>query len=196
MDETNGGDYRKNDEACDKRRNVSDSEEVGDNLELPAKRKSLGFKHWALEQLNMSRAVVAHMQTSSEDTSQSPNPKRQREPDSSNRDTFRGPLGDTLELPDTEFARQIMSEARRTSVVQVKRPLDVDETRILLPIVAEQQSIMETIMLNPVVIICGETGSGKTTQVPQFLYEAGFGTPGTGIPPSQSQRALILHNSR
>lgn len=34
--------------------------------------------------------------------------------------------------------------------------------------------IMENINENPVVIICGETGSGKTTQVPQFLYEAGY----------------------
>lgn len=25
-------------------------------------------------------------------------------------------------------------------------------------------------MNNPVVIICGDTGSGKTTQVPQYLY--------------------------
>ena len=33
---------------------------------------------------------------------------------------------------------------------------------------------MEYIHDNPIVIICGETGSGKTTQVPQFLYEAGY----------------------
>ena len=33
---------------------------------------------------------------------------------------------------------------------------------------------MEAINEHPVVIICGETGSGKTTQVPQFLYEAGY----------------------
>lgn len=35
---------------------------------------------------------------------------------------------------------------------------------------------MEAIYNNPVVVIWGATGSGKTTQVPQFLYEAGFGS--------------------
>lgn len=48
--------------------------------------------------------------------------------------------------------------------------------RLQLPIVAEEQAIMEAIYYNSVVIICGETGSGKTTQVPQFLYEAGYGS--------------------
>ena len=30
------------------------------------------------------------------------------------------------------------------------------------------------------VVICGETGSGKTTQIPQFLYEAGYGREESG----------------
>lgn len=41
----------------------------------------------------------------------------------------------------------------------------------------EEQRIMEAVIENDVVIICGETGSGKTTQVPQFLYEAGYSSP-------------------
>jgi ATP-dependent RNA helicase DHX37/DHR1 len=45
---------------------------------------------------------------------------------------------------------------------------------VKLPIVSEEQSIMEMINERPVIILDGETGSGKTTQVPQFLYEAGY----------------------
>jgi ATP-dependent RNA helicase DHX37/DHR1 len=64
----------------------------------------------------------------------------------------------------------------------MKRRPSVDEARQQLPVVAEEQPIMEAILLNPVVVICGETGSGKTTQIPQMLYEAGFGFPGSDNP--------------
>ena len=62
------------------------------------------------------------------------------------------------------------------------RPEEIQTARLALPVVAEEQRIMEAIHRNPVVVICGETGSGKTTQVPQFLYEAGYGSPGSPTP--------------
>ncbi|KAK8630499.1 hypothetical protein V6N13_079291 [Hibiscus sabdariffa] len=60
------------------------------------------------------------------------------------------------------------------TVVHVTRPDEVESKRKDLPIVMMEQEIMEAINENSTVIICGETGCGKTTQVPQFLYEAGF----------------------
>jgi len=97
---------------------------------------------------------------------------------------MRGPLGEDVTLPSTSFAEHLKRpgswmEARR-KVVVVTRPPEVGDARFLLPIVTEEQPIMEAILLNPVVVICGETGSGKTTQVPQFLFEAGFGSPESG----------------
>jgi ATP-dependent RNA helicase DHX37/DHR1 len=58
--------------------------------------------------------------------------------------------------------------------VPVNRSPKIQESRLKLPILAEEQAIMEAVNENPVVILAGETGSGKTTQVPQFLYEAGY----------------------
>lgn len=62
----------------------------------------------------------------------------------------------------------------KTIYVPVDRTTEIQKSRLKLPILAEEQEIMETINENPVIIIAGETGSGKTTQVPQFLYEAGY----------------------
>ncbi|MFW5853978.1 MAG: ATP-dependent RNA helicase HrpA [Thermodesulfobacteriota bacterium] len=47
-----------------------------------------------------------------------------------------------------------------------------------LPIVAKRQDIIEAVSKNRVVVISGETGSGKTTQIPKFCLEAGRGIDG------------------
>ncbi|XP_065192083.1 probable ATP-dependent RNA helicase DHX37 [Sycon ciliatum] len=58
--------------------------------------------------------------------------------------------------------------------VPIQRDPAIQAARLKLPILGEEQVIMEAINENQIVIIAGETGSGKTTQVPQFLYEAGY----------------------
>ena len=47
-----------------------------------------------------------------------------------------------------------------------------------LPITARKQDIINAIKNNKVVIISGETGSGKPTQIPKFCLEAGQGIKG------------------
>jgi ATP-dependent helicase HrpA len=46
-----------------------------------------------------------------------------------------------------------------------------------LPVNQKREEIARAIALHPVVIVCGETGSGKTTQIPKILLEMGRGTP-------------------
>ena len=47
-----------------------------------------------------------------------------------------------------------------------------------LPITAKKQLIIDTIRKDQVVVITGETGSGKTTQIPKMCLEAGLGLRG------------------
>ena len=44
-----------------------------------------------------------------------------------------------------------------------------------LPITARKDDIVRAIRENQVVVIAGETGSGKTTQIPKMCLEAGLG---------------------
>lgn len=45
--------------------------------------------------------------------------------------------------------------------ISVNRKPEIQATRLKLPVVAEEQVIVETINENPIVIITGETGSGE-----------------------------------
>ncbi|XP_022757934.1 ATP-dependent RNA helicase DEAH13 isoform X2 [Durio zibethinus] len=81
-----------------------------------------------------------------------------------------------LSVNDGRKSSMVMGHVSVPTVVHVSRPVEIENKRKDLPIVMMEQEIMEAINENSTVIICGETGCGKTTQVPQFLYEAGFGS--------------------
>ncbi|TKY63743.1 ATP-dependent RNA helicase kurz [Spatholobus suberectus] len=82
------------------------------------------------------------------------------------------------------------------TVVHVYRPTEVEDKRKDLPIVMMEQEIMEAINDHSSVIICGETGCGKTTQVPQFLYEAGYGSSKGIIGVTQPRRVAVLATAK
>ncbi|GAA6095870.1 3'-5' RNA helicase YTHDC2 isoform X1 [Tachysurus ichikawai] len=56
-------------------------------------------------------------------------------------------------------------------VPQKRGPSELESFRRSLPVYERQEEIVTTIKENQVVLIVGETGSGKTTQIPQFLLD-------------------------
>lgn len=75
-----------------------------------------------------------------------------------------------------KLGNEIRAELRQNAARLEKLPRP--EYCAELPIVAKRAEIVETIRRHPVVILAGETGSGKTTQIPKFCLEAGLGRRG------------------
>lgn len=80
--------------------------------------------------------------------------------------------------PESFPVKKVVPSQKSISKIKTFVPVDrlpeIQRVRLKLPIIGEEQVIMEAIHDNDVVVIAGETGSGKTTQLPQFLYEAGY----------------------
>ncbi len=71
---------------------------------------------------------------------------------------------------DIEISKQAL-QTRAKSIPEIT----YDES---LPVCERREEIAELIKNNQVVIVCGETGSGKTTQLPKICLEAGRGIDG------------------
>lgn len=55
----------------------------------------------------------------------------------------------------------------------------------LLPIAKHRESLLYTIETHAVTIVVGQTGCGKSTQLPQYLEQAGWCSEGNAIAVTQ-----------
>lgn len=73
-------------------------------------------------------------------------------------------------------------------IVNKNKNLPLTTQRQRLPIYANRSQILYLLENYRTVVIVGETGTGKTTQIPQYLYEAGWAAGGRVVGCTQPRR--------
>jgi pre-mRNA-splicing factor ATP-dependent RNA helicase DHX38/PRP16 len=78
----------------------------------------------------------------------------------------------------TGFAAHVKSKTKpggpTSATSEFARTKSIREQREYLPAYSVRDSLLQTIRENNIVIVVGETGSGKTTQLTQYLMEEGY----------------------
>lgn len=77
-----------------------------------------------------------------------------------------------------------------------QRYYEILEKRKTLPVWQQKQEFLDTLEKNQTMILVGETGSGKTTQIPQFVVEAGYTSNRKQIACTQPRRVAAMSVSR
>ncbi|KAG0305920.1 hypothetical protein BGZ98_003286 [Dissophora globulifera] len=73
-----------------------------------------------------------------------------------------------------------------------RKEMSIKQVRDSLPIFQYRQAFLDAVKEHQVIIVVGETGSGKTTQLPQYLYEAGYTKGGMKIGCTQPRRVAAM----
>ena len=98
-------------------------------------------------------------------------------------------------LASTEAGTGMTKEQRfieQTIKAAESKALSMEETRKSLPIYSFREQLLQAIEEYQVLIIVGETGSGKTTQIPQYLHEAGYTKNGMKVGCTQPRRVAAM----
>lgn len=81
-------------------------------------------------------------------------------------------ISDDINLLEQQITQSVQLAASR------KKTKPVPKFSLDLPVNTRQEEIQKAIEENQVIILCGETGSGKTTQLPKICLASGRGTYG------------------
>lgn len=74
--------------------------------------------------------------------------------------------GGRKNMASLEAAKELFQNCKK-----VPRAQKLQAEREQLPVFQHRQHILEALRRHPIVVIAGETGSGKSTQIPQFILE-------------------------
>ncbi|KAI3919309.1 hypothetical protein MKW98_030445 [Papaver atlanticum] len=88
-------------------------------------------------------------------------------------------VGDEGEIDfkeDAKFAQHM--KVKGEAVSDFAKSKTLSQQRQYLPIYSVREELLQVIRENQVIVIVGETGSGKTTQLTQYLYEDGYTASG------------------
>jgi HrpA-like RNA helicase len=69
---------------------------------------------------------------------------------------------------------------------------ELRQHRTQLPIFEARAALIAAIQHHQISVVVGETGSGKTTQLPQYLFEAGLCAPNRAIAVTQPRRVAAI----
>jgi pre-mRNA-splicing factor ATP-dependent RNA helicase DHX38/PRP16 len=74
---------------------------------------------------------------------------------------------------DSSFNKHMKSQKMKAQS-QFAKVKSIKEQREYLPVFTIREALINIILENQITVIVGETGSGKTTQLTQYLHEAGL----------------------
>lgn len=98
--------------------------------------------------------------------------------------TMKGGLGKMETQEERLAAQQLLAAERKAKTIEEKRKT--------LPVYEYRQIFLDAVKEHQVMVVVGETGSGKTTQLPQYLYEAGWCTDGKKVGCTQPRRVAAM----
>eukprot|EP00737_Agarophyton_chilense_P000842 gb/GEZJ01000936.1/.p1 GENE.gb/GEZJ01000936.1/~~gb/GEZJ01000936.1/.p1 ORF type:complete len:1183 (+),score=195.34 gb/GEZJ01000936.1/:178-3726(+) len=102
---------------------------------------------------------------------------------------LRGTIAGRSEIP--EWKRKAMGSAPSFGFA---KPVDktIAEQRAALPIAKLKTELLSAVEANQILVVVGETGSGKSTQMTQYLADAGYVSRGKRIGCTQPRRVAAM----
>ncbi|KAI4154231.1 MAG: hypothetical protein LQ340_001802 [Diploschistes diacapsis] len=165
-------------------------------LDMKAKEEALNRRHVEKDEYGQEKYVSEHQMWENEQTARA-KAQALKDPvalddwdyvfDDNQRIKF---VMDRIASGQTMSKEQVALTKRLDEVV--KKAKTIEEQRKSLPMYQYKEQLLDALKVYQIIIVVAETGSGKTTQIPQYLHEAGYTKNGMKVGCTQPRRVAAM----